>query len=165
VLILNDDAILQKDSLGLMVQRLDSEPRIAAVRPRLLNPDGSLQRGFTNRSFPHLVGVLAQILLVEELFERRRWTRKLLTMSRDPDLGGRHGTSGGSPPFSTSHPVRFGGLFDEAFHRSKEGQFHLVEGENRPVQLPLPASRLPVAFWVVGWYVVCRAGAHIGNSG
>jgi GT2 family glycosyltransferase len=88
VLILNDDAILEEDSLRLMVDKLESDPRIAAAGPKLLNPDGSVQRGFTNRSFPHVAGVLAQILLLEEPLERRIWTRKNFTMSRDPDAGG-----------------------------------------------------------------------------
>jgi len=88
VLILNDDAILQEDSLGLMVEKLESDPRTAAAGPKLLNPDRSVQRGFTNRSFPHLAGVLAQILLLEEPLERRIWTRRTFTMSRDPDGGG-----------------------------------------------------------------------------
>ncbi len=87
-LILNDDAILEQGSLRLMLDALESDSRIAATGPKLLNADGSLQRGFTNRSFPHIPGILAQILLVEGLLERRIWTRKLFTMSRDPDRGG-----------------------------------------------------------------------------
>lgn len=115
VLILNDDAILEKDSLRLMIERLESDPRIAAVGPKLLNPDGSLQRGFTNRSFPHLRGVLAQILLLEEYLERRSWTRKL-TMSRDQDLGGDTEHLAGACLLVRRAALDSVGAFDEAFH-------------------------------------------------
>jgi N-acetylglucosaminyl-diphospho-decaprenol L-rhamnosyltransferase len=116
VLILNDDAILEKDSLRLMVEELDSDPRIAAVGPKLLNRDGSVQRGFTNRSFPHMRGVLAQILLLEEFLERRSWTRKL-TMSRDPDLGGDTEHLAGACLLVRRAALDSVGDFDEAFHR------------------------------------------------
>jgi len=115
LLILNDDAILEKDSVRLMVEKLDSDPRIAAVGPKLLNPDGSVQRGFTNRSFPHLRGVLAQILLVEEFLERRSWTRKL-TMSRDPDLAGDTEHLAGACLLVRRAALDSVGTFDEAFH-------------------------------------------------
>src|SRR5579885_2303062 len=39
MLILNDDAILQPGSLGLMLRRMESNPKIGAVGPKLLNPD------------------------------------------------------------------------------------------------------------------------------
>lgn len=115
VLILNDDAILERDSLCLMIEQLESDPCIAAVGPKLLNPDGSLQRGFTNRSFPHLRGVLSQILLLEEFLERRSWTR-WLTMSRDPELGGDTEHLAGACLLVRRAALDSVGGFDEAFH-------------------------------------------------
>jgi GT2 family glycosyltransferase len=40
VLILNDDAILGEDALGLLGRKLESDAKIGAVGPKLLNPDG-----------------------------------------------------------------------------------------------------------------------------
>jgi len=115
VLILNDDAILERDSLRLMIEQMESDPSIAAVGPKLLNPDGSPQRGFTNRSFPHMRGVLAQILLLEEFLERRSWTRRL-TMSRDADLGGDTQHLAGACLLVRRSALDAVGAFDEAFH-------------------------------------------------
>ena len=50
VLVLNADAWLVEDALARLVDVADRHPRAAAVGPRLLNPDGSLQRSV--RGFP-----------------------------------------------------------------------------------------------------------------
>src|SRR5918999_2870140 len=50
VLLLNADAWLVGDALSRLVGFADSRPRAAIVGPRLLNPDGSLQRSV--RGFP-----------------------------------------------------------------------------------------------------------------
>ncbi len=52
VLLLNDDTIVNGPSLDAMVRFLDSHPDAAAVGGRLLNPDGSLQAGYSR--FPSL---------------------------------------------------------------------------------------------------------------
>ena len=49
-----------------------------------------------------------------------------------------------------------------AFGRLRRGKAALFSG---PAKLRAAPSRLPLAFWVVRWYVIVRAGAHTGNSG
>ncbi len=44
LLLLNTDAFVEPGAVGAMVAYLDANPRAAAVGPRLLNADGSLQR-------------------------------------------------------------------------------------------------------------------------
>ena len=44
VLLLNSDTVLQPDALDALSRYLDDHPRTAVVGPRLLNPDGTLQR-------------------------------------------------------------------------------------------------------------------------
>ena len=83
ILILNDDAILQEGSLQLLLQKLESDTRIGAVGPRLLNPDGSLQFGFTNRRFPNLRGVFCPLLHMERLLEKNHLTRDWFTLNKD----------------------------------------------------------------------------------
>jgi GT2 family glycosyltransferase len=44
VLLLNSDTVLRPGALRILTARLDRYPRAAVIGPRLLNPDGSLQR-------------------------------------------------------------------------------------------------------------------------
>ncbi|MGQ9707436.1 MAG: glycosyltransferase family 2 protein [bacterium] len=59
VLFLNPDVILKPDALGIMVDFLNKNPAVAAVAPRLLNPDGSKQLSI--RSFPTASSVLCEM--------------------------------------------------------------------------------------------------------
>ena len=53
-----------------------------------------------------------------------------------------------------------------ALKKASFGLWQAQAGQSRPVQWPRQVpSRLPLAFWVVRWYVIGRAGAHIENSG
>ena len=52
VLLLNADAWLRGDALARLVAFADERPRAAVIGPRLLNPDGTLQRSV--RGFPTL---------------------------------------------------------------------------------------------------------------
>jgi N-acetylglucosaminyl-diphospho-decaprenol L-rhamnosyltransferase len=115
VLILNDDTALQADSLALMLGMLDSDRRAGAVGPRLLNLDGSLQRGFTNRRFPHLRGVLCQTLGLEGLLERNRFTRDVLTMCRSSERTDETGHVAGACLLARRKALDAIGLFDEGF--------------------------------------------------
>lgn len=115
VLILNDDALLQSGSLGIMLQALDSDPKMGAVGPRFLNPDGSLQRGFTNRRFPHVRGMLCHTLILEELLERSELTRDVLTLARDPDHSGETDHLAGACLLIRREALDGVGLFDEQF--------------------------------------------------
>jgi GT2 family glycosyltransferase len=50
VLLLNDDTLVNRESLDSLVQFLDKHPECAVAGGRLLNADGSLQAGFANFS-------------------------------------------------------------------------------------------------------------------
>jgi GT2 family glycosyltransferase len=50
ILLLNDDTLVNGPSFDAMVEFLDENPRAAAVGGRLLNPDGTLQAGYTKFS-------------------------------------------------------------------------------------------------------------------
>lgn len=116
VLILNDDAILQPDSLGLMIAKFDSDSNIAAVGPMLLNSDGTLQKGFTNRRVPHLRGVLCQTLGLERVLERNKLTRDTLTLSREPERSGQTGYVAGACLLVRRKAMAAIGLFDERIY-------------------------------------------------
>jgi len=115
VMILNDDAILQEGSLGLMLRELESRPDVGAVGPMLLNPDGSLQRHFTNRRFPHLLNCLALVLQVERQLEGHAWTRRVFGLDRDLGCSGESEHLAGACLMVRREALDAVGLFDEGF--------------------------------------------------
>ena len=70
VLLLNADAWLVEDALTQLVAAADRHPRAAVVGPRLLNPDGSLQRSV--RGFPTLWRLATEYLYLRKLAPRSR---------------------------------------------------------------------------------------------
>lgn len=149
ILILNDDAILQPGSLELMLHRLRSSPSVAAVGPKLLNPDGSLQRNFTNRRSPSLRGILCQLLFVEKMLERNAWTRDLFTMSRDLERSGETDHIAGACFLAKREALEAVGLFDENF-------YYLYEDGDL-------CYRLKDAGWQVVYLAEARV-THVGSA-
>ncbi len=70
VLILNADAWLVGDALQRLVACADAHPRAAVVGPRLLNPDGTLQRSV--RGFPTLWRLATEYLFLRKLAPHSR---------------------------------------------------------------------------------------------
>src|SRR6188508_3481262 len=65
VLLLNADAWLLGDALARLVAFADGRPRAAVVGPRLLNPDGTLQRSV--RGFPTVWRLATEYLFLRKL--------------------------------------------------------------------------------------------------
>lgn len=70
VVILNADAWLREGALERLVETAHRHPRAAVVGPRLLNPDGSLQRSV--RGFPTLWRIATEYLYLRKLAPRSR---------------------------------------------------------------------------------------------
>ena len=70
VLLLNADAWLRGDALARLVAFADGRPRAAVVGPRLLNPDGTLQRSV--RGFPTLWRLATEYFFLRKLAPRTR---------------------------------------------------------------------------------------------
>lgn len=68
LMLLNPDTVVQHQALGSLVRFLDAHPDVAAVGPRLLNPDQTLQSSC--RSFPNLWLHLFQALLLNRLIPK-----------------------------------------------------------------------------------------------
>ena len=68
VLLLNADAWLKEGALAALVAFADEHPEAAVVGPRLLNPDGSLQRSV--RGFPTLWRLATEYLFLRKLAPR-----------------------------------------------------------------------------------------------
>jgi GT2 family glycosyltransferase len=65
VLVLNADAWLVEDALARLVEAADRHPEAGVVAPRLLNPDGTLQRSV--RGFPTLWRLATEYLYLRKL--------------------------------------------------------------------------------------------------
>ena len=68
VLLLNADAWLLGDALARLVAFADERPRAAVIGPRLLNPDGTLQRSV--RGFPTLWRLATEYFFLRKLAPR-----------------------------------------------------------------------------------------------
>jgi N-acetylglucosaminyl-diphospho-decaprenol L-rhamnosyltransferase len=69
-LLLNSDAWAMDDAVDRLVAFADGHPEAAVVGPRLLNPDGSLQRSV--RGFPSLWRLATEYLFLRKLAPRSR---------------------------------------------------------------------------------------------
>lgn len=147
VLILNDDAILQEGSLRVMLQAIEPDSRVAAAGPKLLNPDGSLQKNFTNRRFPRLRSLVCAFLGLNAFLDRRAWTRDLFTHSRDPEVPGETDHLAGACLLARREALDEVGLFDEGF-------CYLFEDADL-------CYRLKQA----GWKILYVADAHVTHYG
>jgi GT2 family glycosyltransferase len=70
VLLLNSDAWLVDDALERLVAYADANPDVALAGPRLLNPDGTLQRSV--RGFPTIWRLATEYLFLRKLAPRSR---------------------------------------------------------------------------------------------
>jgi N-acetylglucosaminyl-diphospho-decaprenol L-rhamnosyltransferase len=86
VLFLNPDARIDPASLEQLACVLDSEPGVAIVAPRILEPDGSLD--FSQRRFPRLRSTYAHAFFLHRLFRGAPWTSELVEDTRAYDRPG-----------------------------------------------------------------------------
>jgi N-acetylglucosaminyl-diphospho-decaprenol L-rhamnosyltransferase len=70
VLVLNSDAWPREHAIAELTRLVDAHPDIGAVGPRLLNPDGSLQRSV--RGFPTLWRLATEYFFLRKLAPRSR---------------------------------------------------------------------------------------------
>jgi GT2 family glycosyltransferase len=70
VLLLNPDTEIEGNALDLMLKFMDAKPRVGAMGPRLLNPDGSVQASC--REFPRFSTLLCEFTGLSRLFRKSR---------------------------------------------------------------------------------------------
>ena len=76
ILLLNPDTVVKPKSLDLMIDYLDQHPQTGALGPKLLNPNGTLQRSCLG--FPTLGALIMRNLFLEYLWPSNPWSRKYL---------------------------------------------------------------------------------------
>ncbi len=70
VLLLNPDTRIELGVLDLLAQYLNANPRVGAVAPRLISPDGTTQ--FSIRSFPTAASIFWELTGLARLFPKSR---------------------------------------------------------------------------------------------
>jgi GT2 family glycosyltransferase len=116
ILILNDDAIIQRHCLSLMIKRLESDARLGAVGPMFVNSDGSLQRGFNGRRAVNLRSILSGVLQTWLVFDKWWLTRRILTQMKDDNKSDEADELAGACLLVRRRALDDVGLFDENFY-------------------------------------------------
>jgi len=116
VLILNDDTEFRPGALGLLLRVMDADPQVGGVGPKLVNPDGSLQRGNAQKRLPRLRGMVSEILKLDSVLAKFAVTRDLLTNRRDEKRGGDAEQIDGACFLARREALDAVGLFDEGFY-------------------------------------------------
>jgi N-acetylglucosaminyl-diphospho-decaprenol L-rhamnosyltransferase len=80
ILVCNPDLLLEEGCIAALVGRLDGEPRLGIVAPRLRNPDGTTY--VSGRPFPSLVDALGHAF-AGLLWRSNPWTRRYLQTGWD----------------------------------------------------------------------------------
>ena len=84
ILLLNPDTVVHDGALDCMVAFLRERRDAGAVGPRILNPDGSLQR--TGVSAPSLWNLFAETFFLDAVFPRSRIFGRHRRLYENPDL-------------------------------------------------------------------------------
>lgn len=108
-LFLNPDTIVHSGAIDALVSYLDSKPQVAAVGPRLVNPDGSLQLSIER--LPTLYNEWWRLLHLDRLYPLSQYPQSTLN-SRQPQLVE---VLSGACLLLRQEAVVTGGLFDEEY--------------------------------------------------
>jgi len=83
--LLNADTEVLPGALEALVRFAEANPRAGLVAVRLLNFDGTPQKGFNIRRFPTFSSLAAQALLLDEVWPKNPWTRAAGAFDLDYD--------------------------------------------------------------------------------
>jgi GT2 family glycosyltransferase len=117
-LLLNSDAWLQAGALEKLVAFADEHPEAAVVGPRLLNPDGSLQRSV--RGFPSVWRLATEYFFLRKLAPRSRALNAFYAGGFDHDTVREAEFVMGSAMLVRRDAADAVGLFDEEFFMFNE---------------------------------------------
>ncbi|MDB3868621.1 glycosyltransferase [Candidatus Marinimicrobia bacterium] len=75
VCFLNPDTLIQEDTFSKLISHLKENPEVGCIGPKILNPDGSLQKS-CKRSFPTPLVALPKVLGLSRIFPKSKWFGK-----------------------------------------------------------------------------------------
>lgn len=78
LLLLNPDIEATTAAIEILASTLDADPAIGAVAGRLVDADGTPQRGFNVRRFPTLASIAVDLLLIDHLWPDNPASRRYL---------------------------------------------------------------------------------------
>jgi GT2 family glycosyltransferase len=113
VLLLNPDTRLEHHALEEMVKFMEHHNDVAAIGPKILNGDGTLQR--TGVSFPSLWNTFSESLFLDELFPRSRVFGRHRRLYENPDTEYEVDYVQGSCLLVRREPLEKAGLLDEEY--------------------------------------------------
>jgi len=116
VLILNDDTEFHPGALGRLLRVIEADPRLGAVGPKFLNPDGSFQPGYTLDRFPNLRDMVLDFVTASYILEKFPFTRDMRKPRREEVPGGDAAQLGGACLLARRKALDAVGLFDEDFY-------------------------------------------------
>ncbi len=112
VLVCNPDLLLDAGCIEALVQRLDGEPDLGIVAPRLRNPDGSTY--VSGRPFPSLVDAMGHAF-AGLFWPGNPWTRRYLRTGWDREEPADVDWASGALLLVRRHTFELLGGFDERF--------------------------------------------------
>jgi N-acetylglucosaminyl-diphospho-decaprenol L-rhamnosyltransferase len=118
VFLLNPDAWVTGDAIEQLVAFADAHPDAAVVGPRLLNPDGSLQR--SARSFPTVWRLATEYLFIRKLAPHSRLLNPLYRGDFDHGHASQVDWVTGAALLVRREAADAVGLFDEAYFMFSE---------------------------------------------
>lgn len=83
ILLLNPDTEVVGDALGIMVDYMESHPRVGALGPQLLNPDGTTQS--SRRRFPTLATAFLESTVLQPWFQGSNILKRYYLLDRPND--------------------------------------------------------------------------------
>jgi GT2 family glycosyltransferase/lipopolysaccharide/colanic/teichoic acid biosynthesis glycosyltransferase len=113
-LILNPDTIIEESTISTFVDYLENNSSIGLVGPKIVNSDGSLQKG-CKRSFPTIGVALPKLIGLDKLFPNSRLAGRYNLNYLDPDEIHNVDAISGSCMFIRSELFNKIGGFDEQF--------------------------------------------------
>ena len=113
VLILNPDTRVEPDALSVLVERLESEPDLALVAPRLVDDTGELM--LSQRRFPRLRTAYAKALFLHRVSRRAGWTDDVVGDRAAYDRPGRPDWVTGACLLFRRSALELAGGFDERY--------------------------------------------------
>ncbi len=113
-LILNPDTIIEESTLSTFVNYLDENSTVGMVGPKIVNSDGSLQKG-SKRSFPTIGVAVPKLMGLDKIFPKSKWAGRYNLNYLNPDEIHKVDAISGSCMFIRSDLFNKIGGFDERF--------------------------------------------------